>query len=133
MKQVYDRKEKKTQTVVYKLEANCAYKGKTWKPKTRQWYPGNCYETDVILIETIRDVKKGEQLWVDYGDQTAGKMFGVKTILKATSKDHNQKRRHRAPVRKQECQSQDSESDGDIQDQSPRVSLNLRSKARKIA
>lgn len=81
----YDREKKEHRTVVHKFQPNCVFQHRQWEPKARSYYPGESSETDTVLVRAIRELEEGEILCVDYGDQTAKKMFGVEAILKDDS------------------------------------------------
>lgn len=72
-----------TQNTVYvrRKKANCRFQHKIWPSERLPYYPGNPERTDVILVYATEIVKKGDQFFIDYGDQSAREFFGVESIL----------------------------------------------------
>jgi hypothetical protein len=66
---------------VRRKKVNCRFQAKTWQSERLSYYPGNPERTEVILVYATDSVKKGEQLYIDYGDQSAKEFFGVESIL----------------------------------------------------
>ena len=54
---------------------------RNWPAERLAYCPGSPLQTDVVLVRAICDLLQNDQLFVDYGDQSAKEFFGVDTIL----------------------------------------------------
>jgi hypothetical protein len=79
----HGKSRQERQISVSKFTPNCEFIYKTWQATHLSTYPGHIVETDVVLVRSLRPIKKGEELYIDYGDGTAREFFGVDRFLSA--------------------------------------------------